>query len=458
MKALLEQLLHQKSVVILGYGREGQSTYRLLRKYLPQLNLVVADSDESILQRFPELDNPGIRLQLGANYLNQLSDYDIIIKSPGISLFKSGFSPDPKRITSQTDLFLQAFSHQITGITGTKGKSTTASLLHHIYQKQSDDTVLLGNIGVPFFDAIKDITPKTRIVCELSSHQLEYLSVAPHLSVLTNIFEEHLDHYGSYEAYQYAKFQIALKQQPGDYFIYNSDDERINALLSFHNIPGIRIPVYLKKFEGEGAGALDKMLTLRLKHKTHLIGPSAPATFLAGEHNLGNIYMAAVAAYLAGVSKECICAGIADFQPLEHRLEYCETTRKAHFYNDSISTIPEASLAALSTLKRVHTLIAGGFDRGIDYENFAETLSGLPLSYILLTGPAGQRVYNLITGKRKCKAALYHFDYFDDAVKQAIMVTPEGEICLLSPAASSYDQFANFEERGKRFKQLIKEA
>ncbi|MDY0344186.1 MAG: UDP-N-acetylmuramoyl-L-alanine--D-glutamate ligase [Lentimicrobium sp.] len=457
MKALLEQLLNQKSIVILGYGREGQSTYALLRKYFSQLNLTIADSDESIIHRHPELNSSTVNLQTGAGYLNNLNDYDVIIKSPGISLTKTDLRPDAKKITSQTDLFLRTFSPQIIGVTGTKGKSTTASLLHHICQKQSSDVVLLGNIGVPFFDALENLSSQTRILCELSSHQLEYLTVAPHLSILTNIFEEHLDHYESYEAYQWAKFQIALKQMPGDYFLYNPEDERIDALLKNNTIPGIPVPVNLKTFEDDGAGVLNNELIIRLKQKTQEIIPSGPTTRLLGEHNLRNIYLAAVTAHLSGISPANILEGIADFQPLEHRLEYCETSGKAHFYNDSISTIPEAALAAIATLKNVHTLIAGGFDRGIDYENFADVLINLSLKYILLTGPAGQRINDLIAGKKQYKAVIQHFDHFDDAVKKAIKFTPAGEICLLSPAASSYDQFANFEERGRRFKQLVKQ-
>ncbi len=458
MKALLEQLLNDKSILILGYGREGRSTFKILRKYFPQLNITIADSDESILTRQPELLTASVKLQTGNNYLNHLNDFDVIIKSPGISLAKTGLKPDARKITSQTDLFLRAFSPQITGVTGTKGKSTTASLLHHICQKQHKDIVLLGNIGNPFFDAVDNLSSRTHIVCELSSHQLEYLTKAPHLSILTNIFEEHLDHYPSYEAYQWAKFQIALKQTPGDYFLYNPEDARIDALLKHNSIPGTPIPVYLNTFGADGAGILNDNLTIKINQKTQSIIPSMPSTRLLGEHNLRNIYLAAVAAHLSGITSDHILEGIADFHPLEHRLEYCETSGKAHFYNDSISTIPEATLAAMATLKNVHTLVAGGFDRGIDYENFAKALANSSLKHILLTGPAGRRMSDLMGDKTKYKAVIQHFDRFDDAVKRAIKLTPAGEICLLSPAASSYDQFASFEERGRRFKQLVKQA
>lgn len=456
MKALLDKLLHGKSVVILGYGREGQSTFKLLRKYFPLLKLTIADADETISNRHSDLQSSAVKLNLGKNYLDRLNEYDVIIKSPGISLAKADVFIDTKKITSQADIFLQAYSNRITGITGTKGKSTTASLIYHIYKKQSSDAVLLGNIGLPFFDALDSLTTQTRIVCELSSHQLEYISVAPHVSILTNIFEEHLDHYASFAAYQQAKFQIALKQKRGDYFIYSSGDERIAHLLSTQEIPGLAVPVHTGTFSNAGAGILDNALTLKLEQHTQKIISSTPPTRLLGTHNLQNIYMAAVAAHLSGISSENIANGIEDFQPLEHRLEYCETAGTAQFYNDSISTIPEATLAALASLKNVYTLIAGGYDRGIDYSKFAVALSGMPLKHILLTGPAGRHIYDLILSGKKCVAEVQHFERFDDAVYRAISITPANQICLLSPAASSYDQFSSFEERGKRFKQLVK--
>lgn len=457
MKALLEKLLHDKKVLILGFGREGQSTYKILRRYFPEKSISIADADETLLLRYPELHNTHLEVQTGSNYLADIANYDIIIKSPGISLSNAEIQINPNKITSQTDLFLQAFSAQVTGITGTKGKSTTASLIYHIYQQQDINTVLLGNIGLPFFEAVDQINPETRIVCELSSHQLEYLTIAPHISILTNIFEEHLDHYSSYEAYQWAKFQIALKQRSGDYFLYNPEDEKTSFLLKQNSIPGIKIPVNLNDFTGNGAGVLNNTLILRTEAHFQKIITSTPSTRLKGDHNFKNVYFAAVAAYLSGISKENILAGISDFQPLEHRLELCQTNGLAYFYNDSISTIPQATLAALNTLKNVHTLIAGGFDRGIDYQILTQAIANYPLSYLLLSGPAGKRIFELLKTEKKGMSKIQYFSRFDEAVKFAIQNTPAGEICLLSPAASSYDEFTNFEERGKRFKYLVKQ-
>ena len=457
MKALLGKLLNNRKVLILGFGREGQSTFKLLRRYFPEDSIAIADADETLFQRHPELSNAKIKLQTGSNYLAAIDDYDVIIKSPGISLSNAGIQLNPEKITSQTDLFLRAFSTQVTGITGTKGKSTTASLIHYIYQQQDKNALLLGNIGLPFFEAVDQIDSETRIVCELSSHQLEYLTIAPHISILTNIFEEHLDHYISYEAYQWAKFQIALKQNNSDYFLYNPEDERTDFLLKHHSIPGIKIPVNLNAFSGDGAGTKDNNLIIRHQKQVNKIIPALPPTLLKGGHNLKNVYFAAVAAHLSGITPENTLKGIADFKPLEHRLELCETRGQAHFYNDSISTIPQATLAALDTLKNVYTLIAGGFDRGIDYHILAKSIVNYPLRYVLLTGPAGKRILELLKAEGKLRSEIQHFSRFDDAVKFAIQNTPAGEICLLSPAASSYDEFANFEERGKRFKFLVKQ-
>lgn len=456
MRSLIKSVTSGKSVLILGYGREGRSTLRFLKQYCPGLPVTVADADESISRKYDELNGENITLLTGPAYLGQLSRFGLVIKSPGVPLSKSGVPYNPANISSQTDLFIRAYAPQMAGITGTKGKSTTSTLLHHIIRTYTSDALLAGNIGIPLFDLIEQITPSTRIVAELSSHQLEFLTRAPHIGILLNLYQEHLDHYTSFKHYQLAKFQIALKQQQQDAFFYDAGDVNIQQLLDGFFTAGRKFPVSTATFEGNGAGISGNHIVLRSNSAERILLPVDHGCMLAGEHNLRNIIFAASAAGMMGIPAEAIAEGVRTYAPLEHRIEFTGIYGGKRFYNDSISTIPEATIAAISTLRQVDTLILGGFDRGIDYLQLMEHLCNSQIKTIVFTGPAGKRMMELIKSGKNCKVIPAFELKFDNAVKKAIAVTPPGGICLLSPAASSYDQFSNFEERGKRFKELVK--
>jgi len=455
MKSLIKSVTNGRSVMILGYGREGQSTLRLLDQCCPNLPLTIADADPLLVQKHPELNNDRLTVITGPGYLDQLNHFDLVIKSPGISLFKSGAAFDPDRISSQTDLFLRAYASQVAGITGTKGKSTTSSLLHHIIRTYTSDTLLAGNIGVPLFDLVDKITPATRIICELSSHQLEYITRAPAISILLNLFQEHLDHYASFRHYQLAKFQIALKQRFNDAFIYDGSDDNILKLLEELRLPGSKFPVYTGEFPGDGAGISGNHLVLRNKGAERILLSTEHGCKLAGTHNLRNIISAASAAGMMNIPSAAIAEGVATFTPLEHRIEYAGNFSGKVFYNDSISTIPEAVMAAVATLNNVDTLILGGYDRGIDYTGLAEFICKSRIKNIILTGPAGERISGLLRQFKNCSPSTFFISEFELAVEKAVAVTPAGGVCLLSPAASSYDRFKNFEERGRFFKELV---
>ena len=456
MKDFLRKYLKGKKIAILGYGREGKSTFGLLRQYFPDLPLVVADKNENLLSENPELRSVGTTVFTGKEYTRNLNDFDIVIKSPGISVFHSGLMDIQSRITSQTDLFLQAFARQTIGVTGTKGKSTTASLLHHIISGYSSNTILAGNIGIPLFDRISQLDSGTRVICEFSSHQLEFISKAPAISILLNLYQEHLDHYASFYDYQLAKFQIALKQQAGNHFLYNPDDANMQALLREFVVPGVKVPVHTVVFEGDGAGRSSggEFVFRKDGHESFLL-PQSPETLLLGAHNMRNILSAATAAWISGIPVEAIAEGIATFKPLKHRLEFLGIHKGKLYYNDSISTIPETCLAAIDTLGAVDTLILGGFDRDIDYEPFILQLCSAKVNHLVFTGPAGERMMKLLQMTQCNRPTFEMGKSFDDAVNRAVSATPFSGICLLSPAASSYDSFKNFEERGERFQELV---
>jgi UDP-N-acetylmuramoylalanine--D-glutamate ligase len=453
MVELLRSRLEGKSVVLLGFGREGQASYTLLRRIFPGMKLAIADANPGVCENPLVASDPLVDFITGPGYLQKLGGFDCIIRSPGIPVWNITPAIPHEKLTSQTDLFLQAFAPQVIGVTGTKGKSTTASLIHHILREAGHDTVLVGNIGNPAFHVAERILPGTRIVFELSSHQLEYLHRSPHISILLNLFQEHLDAYSSYEAYQLAKMNIARFQQADDIFIANADDPLVAGHAGRMALPGKLFPFSVVSEPRPGALIREGEVIISDGVKDTVVWKVHQDRFLRGEHNLKNILAAAGACFLAGVSPEDIADGIATFKGLEHRLEYVGESGGIHFYNDSIATIPEACIEAIRAVPGVDTLIAGGFDRGIDYSGLAAFLAASGIRNLILVGDAGRRIGGHL-GRPEGKKVFY-INRFDDFREIAFRETRKGACCLLSPAAASYDEFKNFEERGKRFRQLV---
>ncbi len=415
-KAQLIKLLKPHKIAILGYGREGQSTHKLIKELLPKKEVLIAD-DKSPLANCTLQDE-------------SLKTCTLYIKTPGISMKKlQGI--DKEKITSQTDIFLQLYSNQTIGITGTKGKSTTSNLVYKILLEQGFDVLLAGNIGVPLLDTIANIKENTIIVAELSAHQLQFIHTSPKVSILLNLFEEHLDHFDSYEQYKESKYNIAIKQTKQGVFIFNKDSKEIKTLLE-------KTPLQSKQkpFSKEEA--------------------TFEADYLKGEHNQKNILASILASQEFGAKKEEAETTAKNFQPLAHRLEYVGEKNGVVYYNDSISTIPQATLEALKALKKVQTLILGGMDRGIDYSPLVEQIGNYEVKNIAFVGEAGRRMYKEMKETVNNYNCLLSDDY-KEIVSWCKTNTQKEKICLLSPAASSYDMFTNFEHRGEVFKQLISE-
>ncbi|MEI6694666.1 MAG: UDP-N-acetylmuramoyl-L-alanine--D-glutamate ligase [Bacteroidota bacterium] len=451
---VLNDIISNKKILILGFGKEGQSSYRFLRKYFPYQIFYIADKDTQLDEKNHFQSNENIELVLGDTYLDGLTSYDLILKTPGIS-FKNIGNQDQLKISSQTDLFLQIFSKQVIGITGTKGKSTTSSLIYHILKSYTDNVILVGNMGYPPFDQVGDVDKDTLIVFEMSSHQLENCFTAPHYSVLLNLFQEHLDHYQTYMDYQLAKFNIAKFQQADDFFICNADNQEINAILSEMVLPGKMISFSLKQAIDYGCFLKDKLIYFKDDNACKAYYDTLQPRNLKGEHNLLNIMAAINVCKMIGLPDKLIIEGIGSFKGLEHRIEFVGNYNGVEYYNDSISTIPEATIAAVKALENVNTLLLGGFDRGIDYSKLADFLVKSDVRYLIFIGKAGKRILTEINKIRCINKQCFEVFSFEQAVEIAVEKTEKGKICLLSPAAASYDMFKNFEERGARFKELI---
>ena len=437
------QPMEGKNVLILGYGREGQATLSMLQKLVPGARLTVADIRE---QKLPE----GVAGVFGAGYQDGLTGYDVIIKSPGIVLTDK--SPQVlERVTSQTELFLRAYRKQVIGITGTKGKSTTTALTWHILKSVRPDTLLMGNIGIAAFLQAEAVGPDTLIVYELSCHQLEYISVSPHVAVLLNLFEEHLDHYGTKEAYFNAKRNICRFQDADDLYFCN--------ILQKDDVPSAKARRITMQQAPDAVADLS-VIGREVHIDGHILPLPEGCTRLAGEHNLYNIGAAYGICRQFGVTDDQFMAALSDFDPLPHRLQRVGTFDGVTYYDDSISTACETAIGAMKALaaEGVGSILLGGMDRGIDYTSLVEFLMQAPAdnpAYLILMPDSGIRVGEMLLEKGFDRSRLIFTDGLEQAVQQAKLVTPKGKVCLLSPAAASYGFFKNFEERGEAFQKYV---
>ncbi|NLL27349.1 MAG: UDP-N-acetylmuramoyl-L-alanine--D-glutamate ligase [Bacteroidales bacterium] len=438
----LIQFLKGKKILISGFGREGISTLRFLQKYVTDVQITVYDQNAISLPE--DCKSLKINVERGEKCYCSPQDFDIMLKSPGISLDK--ISSDwilQGKLSSQTELLLRFFGHKTIGITGTKGKSTTTTLIYHILNYCGKEAVLAGNMGLPFLDKIAETQTKL-IVAELSSHQLEKINYAPHIAILLNIFPEHLDHYESFMHYAMAKWNIGTKQTKDDFLIIQSDWIKSEWADCISNSRGNIC------FFGLDNG---KAFFEINKQKIHVEIDKLKSP-LKGEHNLINIASAIAASYKAGVSVEKAVESLYSFQPLPHRLEFVREWHGVKFINDSISTIPQSAIAAINSYPSTETIILGGFNRGINYDELIDFLILKDIKNVVLMGEVGDVLGSKLKEK-KFKNNLFYAKSMEEVVKIASENTQYNKVCMFSPAAASYDKYINFEYRGNDFKKYV---
>jgi UDP-N-acetylmuramoylalanine--D-glutamate ligase len=413
----LKSLLEGRRILVAGYGREGKSAENLIKRLLPDAPLSIATQVES--GKWKDSD--------GHWHDDWL--FDMVVKSPGIPDFQL---PTPNfQLSSLTDLFLQVYGDFTIGVTGTKGKSTTASLIHHLLP----GSILAGNIGIPLFDILDDLREDSIVVAELSCHQLENIHRGPHVAVLLNLFQEHLDHYENYLGYKMAKMQISLKQQAGDHFFYCTDNEELRLLEKSYEL---RVKSELHPYSISDIDDTEKALL--------------EVCPLEGEHNRSNALVACrVASLVTRQPISTFISRLSAFKGLRHRMEKVGVYQGITWYDDSISTIPAAAIAAVRALGRVDTLILGGFDRGIDYTPLVDFLQENPIPNLVFVGIAGRRIQQMLP---TLPTHIVEDDY-TKIVPWCAEHTAQGGVVLLSPAAASYDAFKNFEVRGDFFREQI---
>jgi len=419
--------LRDKKVLILGFGREGKDSFKFLREIFPKKVIGIADINSKCPGLAPRSGAGKIqtaklvRWHLGKNYLLAIKKYDLIVKSPGIPLKSiKPYLTKKQKLTSQTDIFFENFPGKIIGVTGTKGKSTTSLLIYKILKKcpkLKRRIHLAGNIGKPVLPYLKKAKKDDIFVYELSSHQLQLLKKSPKIAIFLNIYPEHLDYYRNFKDYVKAKANITKYQTERDFLIYNKGDKIVREIAKKSRVR--KIP-------------------------------------FSGKYYQQDIRAARIVGKIFKIPKERIEKVIEKFKRLPHRLEYVGKFKGIEFYNDSLSTIPQTTIEALDFLgNKVQTLILGGFDRGVDFNNLAKRILKSKVKTIIFFPKSGKRIFEELK-KLKAKIDYFFTAKMREAVKISYLKTKKGKICLLSPASPSFGVFKNYKERGNLFKKYVK--
>lgn len=435
MLELIKKRVEELRIVILGFGMEGQSSLRYFKTSGWNHPISVADQNPDI-QNHALIKQYGIETISGSAYLEQLTEKDFIIKSPGIPLYK--IRPDLNS-HSQTSLFLEKFGSQTIGITGTKGKSTTSTMMYQILQAQKKNALLVGNIGQPAFDLIPKINDDTIIVYELSAHQLQCVDYGPRMAILLNLMPEHLDYFKDVTSYYQSKLNIFRSQSSDAFQFISTQAQMLTAEANSSN------QAHQTLLNSEGLFLNDRLLMQPTDLK-----------YLIGAHHLDNIQALLELSIYLKLDLDQSCETIRNFQPLPHRQEFLGEKSGVRFVNDSISTIPQSAIQAIKAIGKVDYLILGGLDRGIDYNDLAEYLGNHSFKKVYFLGKAGKSILRELRENEIFMHFRFQWNEKLQDIREELLQIKSGTV-LLSPAAASYDAFKNFEERGDYFREIFNE-
>ena len=423
-----------KKVAILGFGLEGKD----LALYLlgQGADVSVFDKKNEADIDFAGLDKGKMTLICGENYLKEgLGGFDYVFRSPGVYRYKAEIIEAESRgvkVSSAIKLFFEKCPAKIVGVTGTKGKGTTSTLIYEILKEDGYDAYLAGNIGKPYLELLPKLKDESIVVLELSSFQLIDMDVSPHIGVVLNITQDHLDWHKDLEEYVDAKKNIVKFQKAEDFAVINSDYETP------------------KSFAKEAKGKVIFFpKTLARKYKDRLL--------LRGEHNLENVAAALTVSNILKIRMESIAKILSTFKGLEHRLELVGEKGGIKFYNDSFATGPQPTIAAIKSFFEPLTVILGGYDKGLDYRELIDVIcNSKNVKNIILIGDLAQRFGKMFTSV-KYEGNIVDMDKesMKKIVSKALSLTSKSGVVLLSPASASFDMFHDYKERGKKFKEAV---
>ncbi|MGA7339770.1 MAG: UDP-N-acetylmuramoyl-L-alanine--D-glutamate ligase [Terracidiphilus sp.] len=447
--------LKGKKVLVVGLGKSGLAAALFLRRKGAQVTVSDVRSAESLAKEIPALLEEGIMVEAGGHGLLTFRRQDLIVVSPGVPLNTPelvqvrGFGLP---VIGELELAARFLKGRILAITGSNGKTTTTALTGEILKEGGMRTLVGGNIGLPVVSLIEESSDDTWSVLEVSSFQLESTEqFRPSIAVILNITPDHLDRHGSFENYARAKERIFAAQDANDSVVLNADNARAAEAAS-----RAVAPVHWFSIERrvkQGAWIQEGYVVYRsaLDAETERVMPLSKIP-LKGEHNVENVLAAVCASRLAGVPVEAIRRAIEKFQAVEHRLEYVATIHGVEFYNDSKATNVDATAKALASFSSGIHLILGGKDKGSDYTQLAQLLRER-VRAVYTIGSAAAKIESQLRGVVSIRSC----ETLDGAVNAAASAAHAGEVVLLAPACSSFDQFENYEHRGRVFKELVSE-
>lgn len=427
-------------IAILGYDVDGKASYKYFAAQ--------GNHELTILDKNPDIVVPqGAYSVLGENYLDRLDRFDLIVRTAGLPPVKI-LEKNPNiagKITSQINEFFKVSpTKNIIGVTGTKGKGTTSTLLANMLELAGKDVKLGGNIGVPPLSFLSELKADSWVVLELSSFQLIDLKQSPHIGVCLMVTPEHLDWHADNDEYLIAKTQMFAHQTSDDIAVYLADNETSKRIASVS--PGWKIP-YMEspgaKVDGDNI-VVDQQVICAVSDVK-----------LIGAHNLENVCAALTAAWKVTQDAESLKAAIIAIDNLPHRLELVRELNGVKYYNDSYGTTPETAIAAVESFSQPEILILGGRDKGVPFDELAKTIANRQnVKKVIVIGETASEISELLRAQGFDKI-IEGGKTIEEIVAQAQQLAEPGDIVILSPACTSFDMFKNYEERGNKFKTAV---
>ena len=447
--------LKGKKVLVVGLGKSGLAAALFLRRRGAQVTVSDIRSAEALAKDIPALLDEGINVEAGGHGLLTFRRQDLIVVSPGVPLetpelvqAKSFGRP----VIGELELAARFLKGKILAVTGSNGKTTTTTLVGEILEKAGFPTLVGGNIGVPVIALIEESTDTTWSVLEVSSFQLESTEqFHPSIAVILNITPDHLDRHGTFENYAQAKERIFAAQDGNDFAVLNADNVRAAAAAARS-----KAQVYWFSLEhpvDQGAWVEGGSVLYRAAENAALeVVMPISGIPLKGEHNIENVLAAVCASRLAGASVDAIRKGIEGFKAVEHRLEYVATLNGVEIYNDSKATNVDATAKAIAAFPSGIHLILGGKDKNSDYTQLADLLRSR-VKAVYTIGSAAEKIESQLRGV----VSIHSCETLEKAVAAVAKAAHPGDVVLLAPACSSFDQFESYEHRGRVFKELVNE-
>ena len=440
-KNMLESF-RNKSVLLVGFEKTNRAFYERL-KTVEGVQIGIADKNAAA--KLPS----GVAAHLGDDYLANMQDYDVIVRSPGVRYWPELLAMQ-ERVTTATQLFFEhvraSSKARVVGVTGTKGKSTTSTLVHLMLKDAGFHSLLVGNIGAQDWDRADRITDDSIIVYEMSSYMLCDFTERPDIAVMLNAHTSHIDWHGTFEAYVNAKGQITAFQTPEDTLIFNATDPALTQIANRTLARAVPFK-HMQTMHHDGDWFYDGSRELFETREVRV----------PGRHNRDNVLAVLAVAKTLGVDVEHVHHIVKTFVGLPHRLEFVGTFRKIDFYDDAIASNPDSTMAALHTFAgRIGSLILGGKDSGVDFWALAHLIAYLKIP-VIVSMPGARHTINGTLEHAGYAGKIVEVDSMREAVDACFRETAPETIALLSTATQSYDLFKNFEEQGDAFQRFVRE-